>query len=71
MNALCGANAAAPRPPALRLHPSLSGLYQAKISNLSSALQDPSLKTEALPGLVSAIRMIPDVERQTAITLNL
>jgi site-specific DNA recombinase len=54
-----------PEPPALRLHPSLSGLYQSKIRNLSSALQDPGLKTEAteaLRGLVSEIRMIPDVD---------
>lgn len=37
--------------------------YQRKIRNLSSALQDPALKTEAtevLRGLISAIRMLPD-----------
>ncbi|MBU2935166.1 MULTISPECIES: recombinase family protein [Pacificibacter] len=52
-----------PEPPTLRLHPSLSQAYQRKIRNLSSALQDPALKTEAteaLRGLVSAIRMLPD-----------
>ena len=54
-----------PEPPALRLHPSLSDLYRSKIRNLSSALQDPGLKTEAteaLRGLVSEIRMVPDVD---------
>ena len=52
-----------PEPPALRLHPSLSELYQTKIRNLASALQDAGLKvaaTEALRGLVSEIRMVPD-----------
>ncbi len=52
-----------PEPPALRLHPSLSDLYRSKIRNLSSALQDPDLKmeaTEALRGLISEIRMVPD-----------
>ncbi|WP_322890705.1 recombinase family protein [Yoonia sp. 76] len=54
-----------PEPPALRLHPSLSNLYRTKIRNLASALQDPTLKmeaTEALRGLVSEIRMVPDVD---------
>lgn len=51
-----------PAPPALRLHPSLSEAYRSKIRNLSSALQDPCLKTEAseaLRGLISEIRMMP------------
>ena len=54
-----------PEPPALRLHPSLSDLYRSKIRNLSSALQDPGLKmeaTEALRGLISEVRMMPDVD---------
>ena len=54
-----------PEPPALRLHPSLSDLYRTKIRNLASALQDPSLKmeaTEALRGLVSEVRMVPDAD---------
>ena len=54
-----------PEPPALRLHPSLSDLYRTKIRNLSSALQDPGLKmeaTEALRGLISEVRMIPDAD---------
>ncbi len=54
-----------PEPPALRLHPSLSKAYRTKIGNLSSALQDPGLKTEAseaLRGLISKIRMIPDAD---------
>ena len=57
--------AESPKPPALRLHPSLSDLYRSKIRNLSSALQDPGLKmeaTEALRGLVSEIRMVPDAD---------
>jgi hypothetical protein len=57
--------AESPEPPALRLHPSLSDLYRTKIRNLSSALQDPGLKmeaTEALRGLVSEIRMVPDAD---------
>ncbi|MEM5476298.1 hypothetical protein [Pacificibacter sp. AS14] len=52
-----------PEPPTLRLHPSLSHVYQRKIRNLSFALQDPALKTEAteaLRGLISAIKMLPD-----------
>ena len=54
-----------PEPPALRLHPSLSDLYRSKIGNLSSALQDPALKmeaTEALRGLISEIRLMPDAD---------
>nr|WP_240794049.1 recombinase zinc beta ribbon domain-containing protein [Pseudorhodobacter turbinis] len=54
-----------PEPPALRLHPSLSDLYRSKIRNLSSALQDPGLKmeaTEALRGLISEVRMMPDAD---------
>ncbi|AML51829.1 hypothetical protein [Falsihalocynthiibacter arcticus] len=50
-------------PPTLRLHPSLSTVYQTKIRNLSSALQDPALMTEAteaLRELISEIRMLPD-----------
>ncbi|WP_229726022.1 recombinase family protein [Frigidibacter albus] len=57
--------AASPEPPALRLHPSLTGLYQQKIADLSAALSDPAVKIEAaetLRGLVSEIRMIPDPE---------
>ena len=52
-----------PEPPALRLHPSLSDLYRTKIRNLASALQDPGLKmeaTEALRGLISEIRLVPN-----------
>ncbi len=54
-----------PEPPALRLHPRLTDLYREKIDNLVSALSDPSVKldaTEALRGLVSEIRMIPDAD---------
>ena len=50
-------------PPVLRLHPSLADVYRTKVRNLSSALQDPSLKTEAteaLRGLISEVRMMPD-----------
>ena len=57
--------AASPEPPALRLHPSLTGLYQQKIADLSAALSDPAVKIEAaetLRGLVSEIRMIPDAD---------
>ena len=53
-----------PKPPALRLHPSLSELYRTKILNLASTLRDPDLKgeaTEALRGLISEIRLVPDV----------
>lgn len=52
-----------PEPPALRMHPSLSDLYRTKIRNLASTLQDPYLKseaTEALRGLITEIRMVPD-----------
>ena len=52
-----------PEPLTLRLHPSLSDLYRSKIRNLASALQEPGLKmeaTEALRGLISEVRMIPD-----------
>ena len=52
-----------PEPPALRLHPSLSALYRRKVRNLAADLQDVGLKmaaTEALRGLVSEIRMVPD-----------
>jgi len=55
--------AASPEPPALRLHPSLTGLYQQKIADLASALSDPAVKIEAaetLLSLVSEVRMIPD-----------
>ena len=58
-------NTQCPEPLALRLHPSLSEVYRTKICNLSSALQDPGLKTEAteaLRGLVSEVQMIPDVD---------
>jgi site-specific DNA recombinase len=54
-------------PPALRLHPSLSDHYRSNIRNLSFALQDPVLKTEAteaLRGLISEIRMVPDQDAQ-------
>lgn len=54
-----------PEPPALRLHPSLSEVYRSKIHNLSSALRDPGLKTEAseaLRGLIAEIRMMPDAD---------
>lgn len=53
-----------PEPPALRLHPSLSDLYRTKIRNLASNLRDPDLKTEATEasrGLISEIRLVPDV----------
>ena len=53
-----------PEPPALRLHPSLlDPFYRTKIRNLASTLRDPDLKTEAteaLRGLISEIRMVPD-----------
>ena len=55
--------AQSPEPPALRLHPSLSEVYRTKIRNLAAALQDPGLKmeaTEALRGLISEVRMVPD-----------
>ncbi|WP_229725904.1 recombinase zinc beta ribbon domain-containing protein [Frigidibacter albus] len=55
--------AASPEPPALRLHPSLTGLYQQKIADLAAALSDPAVTVEAaetLRGLVSEIRMNPD-----------
>jgi site-specific DNA recombinase len=54
-----------PEPPALRLHPSLSDLYRSKVRKLSEALNEPSLKreaTEVLRGLISEVRMIPDVD---------
>lgn len=57
--------AASPEPPALRLHPSLTGLYQQKIADLAAALSDPVVKVEAaetLRSLVSEIRMIPDAD---------
>ncbi|WP_410218669.1 hypothetical protein [Paracoccus sp. (in: a-proteobacteria)] len=52
-----------PEPPSLRLHPSLTDLYLAKITDLTAALSDPSVKLqaiEALRSLISEIRMIPD-----------
>ena len=54
-----------PEPPALRLHPSLSDLYRSKIGKLSESLNEPGLKreaTEVLRGLISEVRMIPDVD---------
>ena len=56
-----------PESPALRLHPSLSDHYRSKIRKLSSALQDPALKTEAteaLRGVISEVRMVPDENAQ-------
>nr|WP_154338347.1 recombinase family protein [Paracoccus sp. S-4012] len=53
----------APEPPALRLHPSLSELYRERIEDLAASLQDPGLRleaSEALRGLISEIRMLPD-----------
>ena len=52
-----------PEPPVLRLHPSLTEHYRAKVADLAAALSDPSIKpaaTEALRGLISEIRMLPD-----------
>ncbi|WP_298860686.1 zinc ribbon domain-containing protein [uncultured Sulfitobacter sp.] len=52
-----------PEPPAFRLPPSLTDLYQFKIRKPSSALRNPAIKieaTEALCGLVSEIGMIPN-----------
>ena len=63
-----------PEPPALRLHPRLTDCYTQKISNLSAALSDPSVKleaTEALRGLVSEIRMIPDADARSGHRMEL
>jgi site-specific DNA recombinase len=52
-----------PEPPALRLHPSLTELYQEKIADFAAALSDPAVKLQAmesLRSLISEIRMIPD-----------
>lgn len=43
----------------------MTEVYRAKIADLAAALSDPSVKleaTEALRGLISGIRMIPDAE---------
>lgn len=52
-----------PEPPALRLHPRLSDLYRAKITDLAAALNQPELKlqaTELVRGLISEVRMVPE-----------
>lgn len=54
--------ASEPEQPIL-LHPGLSDIYQAKVTNLSSALNDPAIKTEAtsiIRSLLSEIRLIPE-----------
>jgi site-specific DNA recombinase len=46
----------------LRLHAGLSNIYRAKVADLTTALNDPDLKTEAmaiLRGLISEIRLVP------------
>ncbi|MDB6454145.1 hypothetical protein [Falsirhodobacter sp. 20TX0035] len=53
-----------PEPPALRLHPSLGVRYPSEIARLSEALQVPGMKreaTEILRGLISGVRMVPEV----------
>ncbi len=49
-------------PPAL-LHPGLADAYREKVDNLAATLNDPRLKqeaAEAIRGLLSEIRMIPE-----------
>jgi hypothetical protein len=61
--ALTAALAESPEPPALRLHPGLTESYRAKVSDLAAALAAPSLQvqaTEALRGLISEARLVPD-----------
>ena len=51
-----------PEQPVL-LHPGLSDIYQEKVLNLSAALNDPTIKTEAttiIRSLLSEIRLIPE-----------
>ncbi|MDB6453759.1 hypothetical protein [Falsirhodobacter sp. 20TX0035] len=53
-----------PEPPALRLHPSLGSRFRSEIARLSEALQTPDGKRKAttlLRGLISEVRMIPEV----------
>ncbi|WP_128253113.1 hypothetical protein [Falsirhodobacter deserti] len=55
--------AEAPKPPALRLHPGLAESYRAKVADLASALSNPAIQlqaTEALRGLISEARLLPD-----------
>ena len=46
---------AAPPPSPVRLHPNLSDLYRAKVSDLANALTDPEIRTPALEIIRSLI----------------
>jgi hypothetical protein len=50
------------------LHPEMSAIYRAKVTELARALQEPESRseaTEALRGLVDAIVLTPDQGRDT------
>ncbi|WOI33357.1 hypothetical protein R1T40_00890 [Tritonibacter scottomollicae] len=55
--------AESPEPPVLRLHPSLSTRYRELIEDLARSPNAPDVKreaTEALRGLISEVRMVPE-----------
>ena len=54
-----------PKPPALRLHPSLSQRYREMVEDLARSLNAPEVKREAtaaLRALISQVRMVPDAD---------
>ncbi len=66
--------AESPKPPALRLHPSLSTRYCELIEDLARSLNAPEVKreaAEALRGLISEVRMVPDTAARNGHTIEL
>lgn len=66
--------AESPEPPALRLHPSLSTRYRELIEDLARSLNAPDVKreaAEALRGLISEVRMVPDTAARNGHTIEL
>ncbi len=66
--------AQSPEPPALRLHPSLSTRYRELIEDLARSLNAPDVKreaAEALRGLISEVRMVPDPTARNGHTIEL
>ena len=60
-----GSTLAAPRPGPLRLHPNLPHVYRDKVANLVAALNDESIKAEAMElirSLVDKVVLSPDGE---------
>ena len=63
-----------PEPPALRLHPSLSARYRELIEDLARALNAPEIKreaAEALRGLISEVRMVPEAAARNGHAIEL